>query len=357
MTAVDAQHAWIIVDDAANGGGVYATIDGGTNWSNQPSAFGSSGEPRFVKSFDTLNGLAVGNPNGGYWEIYTTSNGGGTWTRVPSGNIPAPLSGETAYIAGAPSSYGNSFWFPTSEQSLYRTTDRGLTWTVNRTAFPGTIGFGCAFKDSLNGLLAGDPPLIRRTTDGGVTFTDAGAAPAGMTPGFLTYVPGTTGSYMMTQFDLFGWSPGSAYTRDDGATWTLIDTKNHGRSVFLDPSHGWSGGGNDSLFAWDETGYGAFVLPVNEHPTYLPTGFTLEQNYPNPFNPTTVISFQLPVGENVKIAVYNLLGQQVAVLADRDYAAGSHTVTFNGSGLTTGSYFYRIESGHFTATKKMILIK
>ncbi len=89
----------------------------------------------------------------------------------------------------------------------------------------------------------------------------------------------------------------------------------------------------------------------------LPLSFTLLQNYPNPFNPTTEISFSLPVASDVTISVYNMLGQTVAVAADEHMTAGHHTVTWDGSNVASGVYFYRLSTSEFTDTKKMMLLK
>lgn len=88
-----------------------------------------------------------------------------------------------------------------------------------------------------------------------------------------------------------------------------------------------------------------------------PTEFALDQNYPNPFNPSTNINFSLADAAVVKMAVYNLLGQQVAVILDEFREAGLHSVTFNASDLPSGTYFYTIETPQFKQTKKMLLTK
>jgi len=94
----------------------------------------------------------------------------------------------------------------------------------------------------------------------------------------------------------------------------------------------------------------------------IPTEFYLSQNYPNPFNPSTKINFVIPQNERVKILVYNQLGEVVAILVDREFAANtdtnnSYTVVFNAANLASGVYFYRIEAGSFVQTKKMMLLK
>ena len=89
----------------------------------------------------------------------------------------------------------------------------------------------------------------------------------------------------------------------------------------------------------------------------LPKEFALAQNYPNPFNPSTQIQFSLPVASHVKLEVFNILGQQVEMLIDGTMAAGEHSVTFDGSGRSSGIYFYRLTHEGGSATKKMAFMK
>jgi uncharacterized protein (DUF1501 family) len=87
------------------------------------------------------------------------------------------------------------------------------------------------------------------------------------------------------------------------------------------------------------------------------TRFRLNQNYPNPFNPATTITYDVPVETYVSLTVYNELGQQVRELYNGVKTPGKHTVTFDASGLSSGTYFYRINAGNFVETRKMILIR
>jgi hypothetical protein len=89
----------------------------------------------------------------------------------------------------------------------------------------------------------------------------------------------------------------------------------------------------------------------------IPLQYSLEQNYPNPFNPKTVIGYQLLVSGNVSLKVFDILGNEVAILIDGYIEAGNHKVDFNAAGLNSGVYFYTIESANFTETKKMILLR
>ncbi len=85
--------------------------------------------------------------------------------------------------------------------------------------------------------------------------------------------------------------------------------------------------------------------------------FSLEQNYPNPFNPSTTISWQSPVSSYQTLKVYDVLGNEVATLVNEEKPAGSYEVTFDASGLSSGIYFYKMQSGSFVETKKMLLLK
>lgn len=89
----------------------------------------------------------------------------------------------------------------------------------------------------------------------------------------------------------------------------------------------------------------------------LPAQFSLDQNYPNPFNPATSISYQLPNDEKVVLKIYNILGSEVTTLVNENQSAGNHKVTFDASGLSSGIYFYSIQAGSFSQTRKMILNK
>ena len=95
---------------------------------------------------------------------------------------------------------------------------------------------------------------------------------------------------------------------------------------------------------------------VEDHPT-SPTAFSLEQNYPNPFNHSTIIKYQLPVDGEVTLAVYDLLGRQVAVLASEELAAGRYSREWNAADVPSGVYFCRLNAGSFSQTRKIILMK
>jgi len=96
---------------------------------------------------------------------------------------------------------------------------------------------------------------------------------------------------------------------------------------------------------------------VEQLSSTAPKTFLLEQNYPNPFNPSTTIRYQLPVASEVKLEVYDVLGRKIATLVNERQSAGSYQVVWNASGLSSGTYFYRLQAGTFVETKKMIMVK
>ena len=86
-------------------------------------------------------------------------------------------------------------------------------------------------------------------------------------------------------------------------------------------------------------------------------GFALSQNYPNPFNPTTMIDYQLPINSHVVLKVFDVLGREVKTLVNGRQNAGNHAVAFDGSRLPSGVYFYRLQAGSYSSTKKLLLLK
>lgn len=96
---------------------------------------------------------------------------------------------------------------------------------------------------------------------------------------------------------------------------------------------------------------------VNLTSSEIPSEFSLAQNYPNPFNPSTKINFDIPKAGFVSIKIYDVLGKEVGILLNEELSTGSYSVDFNGSGLSSGVYFYRLNADGFTQIKKMILNK
>jgi len=98
-------------------------------------------------------------------------------------------------------------------------------------------------------------------------------------------------------------------------------------------------------------------VELNLSGTAVITEYSLEQNFPNPFNPSTKIKFQIPKDGFVSLKVYDILGNEITNLVNEEKSRGRYEVNFNGSSLANGAYIYKIQSGDFISSKKMILLK
>jgi hypothetical protein len=122
--------------------------------------------------------------------------------------------------------------------------------------------------------------------------------------------------------------------------WHVCATNGYGTSVWSDVWHFHSGS-----------------TEVEKITTVQPKVFSLQQNYPNPFNPSTSISFSLPFKSFVSLKVFDVIGRQVATLVFKELPTGNHTEQWNAQGMPSGVYFYRLQAGAFTQTKKLVLLR
>jgi photosystem II stability/assembly factor-like uncharacterized protein len=274
IAAVDSLTAWATTRDPHRTllGGVYKTTNGGASWLRQSSAYGApGGMPMAIHFWDADTGVVVGERNRNSWEIYTTSDGGTTWTLVPPANIPANT-GDTLTEGFEHDVLGNSIWFCTSTGRVFRSRDRGQTWTAAAIG----PGYGrvhsVAFQDQDIGLatsFVNGNPTSMKTTDGGDTWFHI-PPPTVPTPHILAHVPGTTGVYVVTGHEWPGTLPGSAYTTDGGMSWKTIDAKPYGPPVFVAPNVGWVGGGGAGLKGNTERWIGTALTYVS--PTSISFG-------------------------------------------------------------------------------------
>jgi photosystem II stability/assembly factor-like uncharacterized protein len=180
ISAVSEDEAWVAMNKRFNtGGGLYHTVDGGLTWeqSGPGEIFDGNSFPNLVHFKDRNKGIAVGDPNGGYFEIYTTTNKGKKWKRVPEADLPAPLPNEFGWISGY-AALGNTIWFGTSVGRIYKSTDFGKTWTVHVVDVAGKAVYEIAFNDDMvHGvahLRSGNFTFLYSTADGGLTWTNLG---------------------------------------------------------------------------------------------------------------------------------------------------------------------------------------
>jgi hypothetical protein len=207
---------------------IYKTTNRGTTWNAANGVYNNASSfPNTIHFFDQNNGVAMGDPVDGYFEIYTTTNSGVNWIRVPQGNIPAPLAGEVGQV-NLHAYSNNTYWFMTNNYRLFRSTDRGNNWTCSQLP-PLTGGYiSMAFRDELHGLadnIIGSHLAMGRTSDGGDTWT------YDLMPGWitnwtnLTYIPGTQATYTINSISYSGKELRTMilFTTDDGDTWNRMD--------------------------------------------------------------------------------------------------------------------------------------
>lgn len=142
---------------------------------------------------------------------------------------------------------------------------------------------------------------------------------------------------------------------NDGGTNPSLDANREGQLSYsvADNNDGYQ---NPSL--WTYTWLGdTDVISTDVEETELPVKYALEQNYPNPFNPTTQIKYSIANAGYVSLKVFDVLGREVVELVNKHQEVGQYKVNFNASGLSSGIYFYRIESGSFVSVKKLMLVK
>ena len=357
ITALDANTAI-----AANWTAAYTklikTTNGGSTWRTVDSIGVANAFYDNVVMFDANNGYAQGDPVASNWVLKKTSDGGNTWVSV----TPAlPQVGTEAGWNNSMSWVGTSSWFGTNNSKIYRSSDGGLTWTPGATTFANS--YSVAFSDANNGISGSDTGPVDKSTNGGAAWS---LVPGNMTtsdfsvwanPGSQEYwcTSGSTVMYSSNFGTAWSASPKNGYTSTQQAN--DVNMVKIGNNLY-----GWMVGNTGTIVRFVRT-----VTGITEVPAPLPTVFALSQNYPNPFNPTTQIKYDLPEQATVVLNIYNVLGQEVATLANAEQSAGFYTVTWDGKNnfgnqVSSGVYFYRFEakgnSGqNFATLKKMLFLK
>ena len=211
--------------------------------------------------------------------------------------------GNTGFAAGSHYYYGNSFG------QIYRSTNSGNNWNLTANVGPAT-GYNINavyFGDNSIGFAVGSNGLILRSTNSGANWVLQSSGTAAS----------LNGVFMINA--LTGYICGV-----DGL---ILKTTNGGLMGFK---------------------------PISNE---TPSDFKLYHNYPNPFNPITNIKFDIPKSSFVKLVVYNSLGQEVATLVDEKLSAGSYETNWDGTNFPSGVYLYKLETGYFIETRKMVLLK
>lgn len=296
--------------------------------------------------------------------IYRTTNGAGIWSSISddlTDGIPGTNLGTITTIAVAP---GNSdvIYAGTDDSHVWVTTNLGVEWTDISDQLP-TRWVTRVVVDPIDetivyvtfsGLKWRDPqPHIFRSTDMGTSWNDISSnLPDAPVNAFA--IDNNHNNYLYA-----GSEVGMYFSSNTGQSWevlgeglpvvTIGDIKIHPLSNYLV-----AGTYGRSMYKINldlVTGVDEIVESSNT------IDFKLEQNYPNPFNPVTNIQFTVGNRQFVSLAVYDVLGNEIATLVREEKDAGIHTVQFDASNLSSGSYLYHVKIGSYSETKKMILLK
>jgi PKD repeat protein len=297
LFAIDATTCWAVMNTGATQG-LYKTVNGGTTWVKKGTAYGSSSFADAMHFFNATDGWAIGDPVGGYYEIYTTTDGGETWIRVPTGNIPAPLSTEYG-ITGDYCAYGDNVWFGTNKGRIYRSTDKGLHWTVKYLPFGTTQTVAPEFVDALHGIAyrsflnIGIGDSLNVTSDGGVTWQGL-AVTGSMYARYIIHIPGT--STYVGSSGLAGTDQGISFSYDGGHNWWVISTGgDYLATSWLDIATGWAGStaatkkSTGGMFVYTGDSLQAPVANFSSPNTYIALGGSATFTNESVGNPTTFL--------------------------------------------------------------------
>jgi len=341
ICAVNANVAWASIYDAADGAtqGVFKTTDGGANWVKQSTAVYGDGASfiNIVHFFNENDGVCQGDPVDGYFEVYTTSDGGAQWTRVPQANIPDPIADEYGTV-GYFTTYEDVIWFTTTKGRIFKSTDKGLTWVVYAT--DQTTQIHLAFSDENNGYMA-NAGVFWTTNNGGESWNIA--FPENVYTSDLCAIPNST--VLFSSGGSTNDGNGSSFSTDSGVSFTGIcdGEAQHYNIEFLNGSTGWSS-------AWNvegEAGTGGIVKYIG--PEVVSTldfdskGFVA---FPNPVEEI----FHMTANEAIShVSVVNMIGQEVYSSVPSTL---SHTIDM--SSFERGTYLVNVTIDGAQGTIKVI---
>jgi len=334
-----------------------------------------------------------------------STNGGNNFS-----TITPPSAGITSFIAPFRTFYGNSAIIYAGRDKIFKSTNLGNNWTAtnSNTVLDGNpaLAMDISYQNSEKVYVATAPLQtsrgnVFRTTSGGTNWVNITGILPDRFPSDIAVDPLNDEIVYLT---FYGFGSGHVFkSTDSGDNWTdisdnlpdvpipaVIVDPNNNNHVYIGTDMGvyvsTDGGGNwqdfnnglpDGVQGMDLNicrvndvlrvmthGNGAYerkllstiVINSNTDPVTV-SSYKLEQNYPNPFNPNTTIGFRIYKSGFTTLKVFDVIGNHITTLVERDLQAGEFTVDFDASNLTSGTYFYRLESGSYIESKKMILLR
>jgi hypothetical protein len=364
--------------------GVYVSYDNGLSWVQRNTGFENSNALRIHSLAYLTPGLFAATTDG----IYKSTNDGLNWIKKSTGIQIGP---GAIYIFAYSLFEDNGALFAGTFNAIYKSTDNGDNWVpITPVVLHMDI---CTFHRYDNLLMAGTSagnrvPLIT-STNNGLNWSNMsinGGFPTGAfciysEPGKIfvgtaigVWVSTNSGanwfkrdnglgadpyvfSFVKVNNTLFAATNNWVYkTTNDGLNWILT---NFSGQTFQDVDKLLYY--NNKLYAAAYTGIWVntddIVTGIENPSNEIPAAYKLLQNYPNPFNPSTKIEYQIPSQSNVILKVYDFTGKEVQTLVNEIKSAGKYSLDFNASSLSSGVYFYKLETESFSSVKKMTVIK
>ncbi|MDP4197002.1 MAG: YCF48-related protein [Bacteroidota bacterium] len=360
---------------------ILRTTDGGITWTEQTCSLeGLEGRLSAVRFTNADVGTAVG--LGGI--ILRTTNGGKDWIRRMSGltydfNSISFINADTGLVIG--SSGQNTL--------VLRTLNGGKDWEQFLLLYNNVLN-AVQLVNAKTGYMVGQSGTVLKTTDGGQSWNaQSSGTTRELSDIYFTdvnngYIVGTGiilrttdgGNKWLLSFDNYsiplysihfinentGWAVGSdgmiIKTTDGGLNWSILPicTLHQLKAVqFIDEKTGWVLGNNNKIFK-TTTGGVATLIDKNKNEN-IPKNYYLSQNYPNPFNPSTTIQYTLAKPGYVSLEVYDVLGRLINIIFNKYQTEGDYKINWSAKDLPSGIYFYKLRSGEYIETKKMLLIR
>lgn len=353
ISAIGPDTAWVCMFNhvAGSGGGIWKTTDGGASWNQQGvgSIFDANSFPNVVHFWNGNEGFAMGDPNNGYFEIYTTTDGGASWTRVPQANIPANQSGEFG-IVNWYDVIGDNVWFYTNKGRVFHSVDKGYNWTMAPMHNLTSVQYmNMKFFDANNGIAnigttGGVFVTAYKTTDGGASWSSY--TPVG---NFLTsdlvVIPGT--SVAVSSGAATG-VEGSSYTTDMGMTWTDIDAGIQHTALGASSYNGlWSGGFSGGFQSGGIFKFDGYNLGVHDQVVDLKS----YNVYPNPSQGKITLNLKSKSNSS-NIQVVDAMGK---VVFNQTVTGSLMNRSFDFSALSKGIYSLVVTTANEKTQEKLVI--
>jgi photosystem II stability/assembly factor-like uncharacterized protein len=279
--------------------------------------------------------------------IYRTTDGGLTKQLVATfgGNAGGKFFFLKEKVNGE---YYGWMYYPGNLLLLYQTTNSGLNWIEKGTYNDVVSSVYFLNKDTGWATIPYDRGFILYTSNGGINWI-TNNIPTGNATTDICFSTKEKG-WFCTFTKIYA-------TTTSGNIWgqQILPSAYTSKLFFLDSLNGWTGTGNQLAHT---TNGGGPILAVNNQITIQQTNYILKQNYPNPFNSKTIIKYQISKNSFIKINIYDIKGQQITTLVNREQQSGEYKVIFDAGSLSSGIYLYQLVANEKEIeTKKLILLK